>query len=356
MAIPLKPTDIADLSTLTYNTMVKDKTWNDISNTIQTHSISSRFFKGKKQDVKSGPQLTWKLQVANSDSWTYTGLYDEDRYDVRDGAISATQDWAMVTANMSWDARESDFQSDSRTQLVDALLLRRNMMFNNWFNSMEAAFWSAPTAPPSAPGEVFQLCGVPFWVVKSATLGFNGGNPSGFTSGAGGVSSSAYTTWANYTGTFSQVVPDDLIAKVDTAMVLCNFVSPHEFPTTSDGPPQYVMYTTLPNITKLKKYLKARQDNIGNDVGLGNSVMWNSMPVTRVAALDTSSFSTYDSTNPFYGINWNALKLYFCNGKDMKRTDPYFLTNAHNMWVEPYDSTLQMACVDRRTNFVFYQV
>lgn len=355
MAVALTPTDIADLVTLTYDTMLKKSTWNDISLTLQHFTIADRFFKGQQANIDTGPQVTWKLQIANPDNVQLTGLYDEDVYDVRDLMISATQDWAMIKTNWAWDVREQAFQSDNEMTLVKYIETRRHAMFNDWFKFLERKFWSAPTAPPSVPGQVFDICGIPWWIQQNATEGFNGGNPSGFSSGRGGVSTSSYPTWANWTGTYRAVNPDDLFSKMDTACDYCEFVAPDAYPTTSSNQkPQYVFYTTQPITQKARKFLQSRRDDI-KDLSSVTDLMFRSFPFTRVPALDNSSEPTYASNNPVYGINWNSAKLYFQNSQNMRRTEPRPKDNSHNVWAEHFDSTLQLIFDDLRSNFVLYQ-
>src|SRR5690606_3042281 len=92
--------------------------------------------------------------------------------------------------------------------------------------------------------------GIPYWVVKDSTAGFNGGNPSGFSSGAGGLDSSRHTRWANYTDSYTNVTKADLIKKMRTAYRKIRFKSPMNVPDYRRGRgDQYRIYVNEETIS-----------------------------------------------------------------------------------------------------------
>lgn len=354
MPAVLNPQDIPDLVNLTHDTMFRNKTWIDLSLTKQRHTITDRFFKGKKLPQKSGPLVIWKLQKSNTRNFRWVGLFNEDTYDVRsDLTGSGSQSWAMCTTNYSFDVNEADFQSDDPNVLVENIKVREHAMYNDWFENLEDAFWGAPTAPPSGtnPGV---LCGIPFWIQKSATTGFTGGDPSGFSSGAGGITVASTPNWANYNDVYAAINRDDFISKLRRATEWCNFIPPHQYPTHRDGDPRYVLYTTWGVLEGSAKYLDSRADNIRDLNGNGNP-MFNSISLERVPALDMDDSDNYDDTDPLYGVDWNAMKMYFCSGRDMVRTPPQRRTGMHNVYDTHVDSTVQMVNLDRRSSFVLHR-
>jgi hypothetical protein len=237
--------------------------------------------------------------------------------------------------------------------LVDHLLALEHGMYNRWFELLEDAMWTAPTAPATTTAQ--KLFGIPFWVQKNSSLGFNGGNPSGFSAGAGSVDASTYSGWKNYTGTYGAVSRDDLISKWLKAVDHCNFRPPHAYPTTSKlEDPQYVYYTTHPVMEASRKYLDSRQDNITDMSGVANP-MFRSVPLQWVPALSNSDAAGYDSTNPIYGINWGAMDLCFNAGKEMQRIGPNPVAGQVNVRAVFTQAVLQLICHDRRSQFVLYQ-
>ncbi|MCA9366686.1 hypothetical protein KC887_00270 [Candidatus Kaiserbacteria bacterium] len=353
MPAVLSANDIPDLVNLTYNTMLKKRSLVDLSLTKQRHMIHDRFFKGKKVPMKSGPKVIWKLLKTFQKNFRWTGLYEKDHVgNSANNTSHGEQYWAMCTTNYSFDTNEPDFQSDNESVLMDVVLTYELQMYNDWFENLEEAFCGAPAAPPSAtnPGV---LCGFPFWIQKVTTPGFTGGNPSGFTGGAGGIDVASVPGWSNYGDNYDAIHRDDFISKLNKAVEFCRFTPPHQYSNTVDGDPRYQFITVWSVVEGASKYLDARNDNI-RDLR-GNSPMYNGIPIERCPALDDPASPVYDTSNPFYGIDWNSMGLYFLNGREMDRKPMRPLENYHNVLVQHMDSTVQLVCKNRRSNFVLSQ-
>jgi len=349
----LAPTDIDDLVTATYNTSLKKRTWNDVSLTKQRHTITDRFFNGKKMAFKSGPQVTWKLQYRNINGGRFIGLFERDVHAVGNVLLSGNCPWAIAQNNYTYDVMEADFQSSEPDVLVDAILVREHQMYNGWFEMLEDAFWMAPTAPASS-SSAQRVFGLPFWIQKHATEGFNGGNPSGFSAGAGNIDTSTYSGWKNYTGTYGGVSRQDLIAKLIKATEFCRFIPAHAYPSTASPDPRYMYYTVFSVFEAANQYLDARADNIRDLSGAVSRPTFKSTPIEWVPALTNSDSAAYDSQSPFYGVDWGSMELYFLKGKENVRTGPVPVADMVNVRSVFVQSQLQLVCNNRRSNFVFY--
>lgn len=347
------PEDLNDLHELTYNTVLSPRKWNDISEDKQFQTITDRFFRGTKVSTKTGPQVAWKLQIDGTNTARWTSLYDEDVYEVKNLMTTGVQNWAMATASLTYDVRESDFQSDDEVMLVDAILTREHAMYSDWYRLLEAAFWSAPTAAASGVAPQ-RLCGIPYWLQKNATLGHFGSNPSGFSAGAGNVNADTYLQWRNGTGSYKSVSRDDLILKLRNLSQLCNFRPSHTYAQSVPSDPKYAFYTTLEVWEQCCKYLDARHDNVSDLSGTTGDPKFMGVPITWVPELSTSTATGYDTSNPFYGVNWGAIKLYFVQGREMVRSGPRVRDNAANMIAVNLYSELQLVAEDRRSSFVLY--
>ena len=98
-------------------------------------------------------------------------------------------------------------------------------MYNDFFEGMEERMWTAPTSNTQSPRPP---SGIPFWLQQSATaaFGFNGGDPSGFAAGAGGIDSDTYPNWKNGTFTYNAISDDDALDKWAEACEKCYFKAP----------------------------------------------------------------------------------------------------------------------------------
>jgi hypothetical protein len=348
----LMPDAIDDLVELTYNKADRAK-WVDLSLNNQRYSVASRWLKAKKAPTKATPKQTWKLQVSNTDAFRWTNLYSVDEYDVKNLAVGAEQPWAIATSNYVYDINEEEFQGGNREIIIDLIVMREHSMYSNLYEGLESAFWSAPSSSTLAKRP---LSGIPFWLQKNATVGFNGGDPSGFAAGAGGVSTGTYINWSNYSGAYVSVTRNDLISKWLKATEFTHFESPHQFPQNGGGDPDWMFYTTYSVYEAAQQFLDARNDNLSDLAGTGakGRPTFKGVPLQWIPELTHSTQDGYDSANPLYGVNWNTMDFAFLKGKDMVRTKPQKKDNQHNVRVVHVDSSCNLRCNDRRQNFVLH--
>lgn len=342
----LTPRQLDDLVELTYDTALGDKGWEDLSMDNQEYIVAERWLKNKKKPIKSSTRVLWKAQIAKSGAARQTGPYQRDVYQVENYMIGAYAEWALTTSNYIYDDNEEDFQSNDADVIVDALLVREHAMYNGWFQHMEEQCIATPASSSENPANIQ---GLKFWIQKyaSATPGFLGGDPSGFSSGAGNILTSSYSKWKNWAGTYSVVSRDDLVAKLKKAIAFTGFKAPHSFKQLNGARPQWEFYTVWDLIDALAKYLDARKTEQSDLAGVVTPTL-GSIPVVRMAEMERSESRAYDTSNPFYGVNWSKFNFAFHKGKDMVRRGPIRLSDRHTVAAVHVDSTCQMWCTNRR--------
>ena len=344
----LYPEQLDDLVELTLKNETRG-TWTDLSLNKQNYTFVDKFM-GAKTKKKGGTSQSWKLQIANTGTARFTGLYSQDQTSVKNLSIGARQEWAIATVNFSYDVQESEFQGDNLTLIVDEIEMREHSMYNDWFELMEVALWTAPLSSAQDPRP---LSGLPFWIQKNATGGFNGGNPSGFSDGAGHVNATTYANWKNYTDSYASVTRDDLVSKWRKAVTFCQFKAPHKYPTTDSGSPQWMFYTTYRLMEQLAQYMDSRNDNLKDIGGIGTGT-FQGIGIDWVAALEGTG-DAYDSTDPLYGIDWATFEFYFNEGREMKKGSPQVAPGQHNVRNVFMDSAGNLLCKNRRRNFVIHK-
>lgn len=342
---------IDDFIELTLNRYSKNE-WVDISMPLQQYHFASRWFKSKQKPERGGPRLEWKLRTGNQGTAKHSGLYAVDDTNRVNVMTKATQEWSKQTVNYIYDIDEESFQSGPETIIREMLLLEQGL-YNDFFELMETALWTAPASSSEDPRPP---AGIPFWIQKNATLGFNGGDPTGFTSGAGSIATATYPKWKNYTGTYVQVSRDDLIEKVVNACDYCYFQAPQSYPEIGGGMAQWGFYTVHSVLATMRRLLQAGNDNLGNDVGRwAGEVVIRGNVVTWVPALTNSDSDAYDSQAPFYGINWNKFEYFFKEGRNMVKHPPKEAARQHTVRERHMDNWGNTVCYDRRQGgFVFY--
>lgn len=349
--MPLMHDQIDDFVELTLNNF-KKKSWVDLSLDLQHYQFAGRMATMKKLPTRGGPQLEWKVQVSNTGTARASGLFDTDQTNVKNLMTSGSVPWTMQTVNFSYDINESIFQTGPET-IIEELQIREHSMYNDYFELMEQFMWTAPSGPVSSSADIRVPFGIPYWVVQSTTEGFNGGNPSGFTSGAGGINSNTYANWSNWTAGYDAWSRGDGIKKLLKAMDYTEFHAPHAYNELSGGAPDWCMYTVYENIEQTRIELQAANDNLGNDIGkYSGDCLVRGVPLKWVPALDNSSSAGYDANKPVYGLNWKVFRWYFAAGRDMIRQKPKDAANQRNVRVVHMDSWGNFQCDNRRKQFV----
>jgi len=330
--------------------------WADISLDLQKYYFA-RLFKGeamKKRPERGGTNLDFRLRVRNQGSYKRTGLYAIDELNKINVLTNGSVDWAYQTANYIIDTRESTWQSGPEKYL-DVTKLNEQGLDNDFFEGMETDLWTAPSSSSMDP---MSLAGIPFWLQSSSTaaFGFNGGDPTGFTDGAGNIATGTYANWKNGTFTWAVISPEDFVEKTVEAMDKCHFEAPAPFPNlVPNEKPNWGLYTVYHVIKTCRRILQASNNGLGDDVAkyMGNVVV-KGTPLEWVPALDNSDSGAYDSTNPFYGVNWETFEYFFKSGEAMARQPLKQSAHSHRVLERHLDNSGNCVCVDRRRNFRAY--
>lgn len=344
--MPLLPDKIDEFVNLTLDNF-KRRSWVDISLDLQHYEFASRLFAKKgKVPEKGGVQLNFKVQHTNTGTAKHSELYDTDTTSVIDLTTEGKVPWTKQTVNFSYDIDEDVFQTDLET-IVREVQVREHAMYNDFFELMETAMWTAPSSSTLSPRTPY---GIPLWIQKDATTtpggAFNGGNPaSGWASGLAEIDSDVYTNWKNWTYGYTQVSREDLVERWRKACRFIRFLAPHSFPELGkSSQSDYAHYTTNAVIQPLEKLLESRNDNLGPDVAkYMNSVVFKGNPVIWVPYLDDN-----DSTDPVYSVNWKVLHYFFRKGRHMRRGKPIIRDPQHTVRVVHMDNWGNFACYNRR--------
>ena len=350
--MPLLPDQLGDFVTLTLNNF-KKKSWVDLSLDKQQHIFAQKFLSGKTRTPYSGGgQLEWKVQTTNTGTAKFSELYSVDATSVKDLMTTAKQPFTKATVNFSYDVDEDAFQSDRET-IIREIDIRRHSAYNDYFELMEEALWSAPSSSTESPRSP---SGIPFWVQKSASTpsgGFTGGDPSGFSNGAAGIKVSDVSNWKNWSFNYKSAGSrDDLVSKIRKAIAHCYFQAPKQFSELAGGKAEsdHMFYTTYSVIADLEKLMESRNDNLGTDLmKYAGSVVIKGNPVIWVPYLDQN-----DSSNPIYGINHKVLQWHYKKGRDMLWHPPQKAARQHTVREVHCDSWGNFICLNRRRLFVGY--
>lgn len=340
----LQADDIADMIRTTQRDLGRMK-WTDISYSLQEYIALPMILQREKVSFQSGYGIQWNVMVSTSGAAKDTELYATDSVNVSDVMQTANIPWRHVTTNYAIERREMAMNR-APAEIVDLVRIRRNDAMIDLAKHLETRFWTKP-ATSADNGPIF---GIPYWIPYPASAptagGFVGGNPSGFSAGAGNIDSGAFPAWQNWAAQYSAITSTDLIRKWRKAATFTNFKAPVPSPSYNTGN-QYGYYTNYNVIGPLEEALEAQNDNLGNDIASKDGkLMFRQVPVTWCPFLEANT------ANPIYGINWGVLKPAFLAGEYMREEGPTAASNQHSVFVTHVDTTLNLMCTNRRMNFV----
>jgi hypothetical protein len=331
---------INDIQKTTLNQLGKFK-WTDITSDLQEHIVMPKMMKKEKVKFDDGKAIQWNFQHTAEGNVRNVGLFASDQSNVVDSMVTASIPWTHKTANWSIDRREVAVNRGA-SRIVELVKTRRTGMMIDVAANMEAEFWDAPDA-----NDTLKPFGVKYYVVRSASAdGFNGGEPSGFTSGVANLLTATYPRWKNYTGRYVDVTKGDLVARVRKALRYTDFKPPVDIEQYNRGAARYSMYTNYDVVSALESLAENQNDNLGNDLASKDgTVMIRKVPVVDVPYLDA------DSTDPVYGIDWSVFYPVFLSGEYMRESEPQSY-GSHWVSTVHLDFSYNFMCTNRRKLFI----
>lgn len=319
-----------------------DPDFTEIATDLQEHVAMDQIVNEPEAMKKfgSGTGLQWNVMVGHNQSAVNVGLYDVVRPNQIDTMVQAQVDWRYSRFHYAVDQREVAMNRTPR-RIVDLVKERRIAALVSWAEKMEQNFWRFPAA-----SDTETPLGLPYWVTKNATAGFNGGIPTGYSS-VGNLSPTTYPRWNNYTFPFTQVSEDDFMPAVRTAMDQTNWKpAVGGIPSTVKGNKRR-LFTNLTVKQKLEDLTKAQNDNVGPDLArYDGGVMIRKTPVEYVPFLNA------DSTNPFYGIHFGAFKIGYMADQWMKQIVIPQLDSQPMVSMTTWYCMYNFLCYNRRLCFV----
>lgn len=337
--------EIGDLVTSTLDDLGRGS-FEQIATDLTEHEAMSRILKRDKVAFQSGTGIQWTVMVKDSGNAKNIGMFQEDATDVQDVLKQASVPWRHTVTSWAFDRREL-LMNRGAAEIVDLLRVRRADGMISLSKLMEKNFWSKP-ADSTDETEPF---GVPYWLVKNATEGFNGGNPAGFSSGAGNLSSSTYPKWSNWSAKYVNFSKADLIRKLRKGHRNIMFKSPVSIPDFRRGAGQkYRLYTNESVIAAIEDLGEAQNENLGRDIAsLDGTMVFKGNPIIRVPYLDP------DTTNPIYMLNFGWFYPTFLRGDWLRESGVKQKANQHNTFCVFIDCTWNICMRNRRYHAVFYQ-
>lgn len=333
---------LADLIITTQNELGRMK-WEDIATDLTEYVVLPKMLNEKRVTYSGGKGIQRNFMVKDSGAAKHVGLFAVDDVNVDDVIKTTEIPWRHTTTSYAFDRLEQGVNSGAAA-ILDLVKVRRVDAMMSLAMLLEDTFWSKPatSADKTTP------FGLDYWVVYNATTGFNGGNPSGFSDGCGGLDSATYTRWANYSANYTSVTKADLIKKMRAAHRKTDFKSPVDIPDYRTGRgQQFTIYVNESTISDMEDLGEAQNENLGRDLApMDGSMTFKKNPVQYVPKLDA------DTNNPVFMINWGTFQIAFLKGEYLREDPPSKAPNQHTVLRCFVDLTWNLLCTNRRRNAI----
>lgn len=336
----LKADQIVDLITTTLDNLGEHR-MTELITQYQTHELTSYMFKKNKVKFQTGTGIQQNVLLDPSGAAKHIGLFAQDSVNVIDHMRTKRIDWRHTTTNFAFERREILMNTGKR-QIVDLIKSRRAAAYVSVVELMETDFWANPI-----PGDLVTPFGIPHWLVKNSSQGFNGGNPTGFND-TGGIDASTTPRWRNYTDQYTNVTKSDLIKKMKKAYRQIGFKTP-----LSDNKDyalgnrrRFRIYMNEPTLVDFEESAEAQNDSLGSDIAsMHGRTMFKGHSLIWIPVLDD------DSTDPVYMVDLSTLYPVCLEG-DYMHEEKVQVSNQHNTYAIHIDTTWNVDCNNRRLNAV----
>ncbi len=203
--------NIGDLVATTLRKLGRGK-FTDLSIDLQRLPAFDMFSKKGMHQLKDdtgGYGFEWRLLMRTSNNNRLVGLFEPSNIQPMDGMVVAQAPFRNITGGYAFEHRELDMNK-GESRIVDLIQERRLQDKIDFAQKFEGYFWRAPT------NTSLDLWSLPYWCVKNATEGFNGGLPTGFSTVANIVPDTYGSKWKNYTAPFTNVSRGKTSASIST--------------------------------------------------------------------------------------------------------------------------------------------
>jgi hypothetical protein len=340
----LQDQDIADLVAGTLKELGRMK-FQQIAQNLQDYEVFPNWFKKDKVTFDSGIGIQRTLMNRLSGAARHVGLMDTDTVNITDLIDQLDVPWRHVQTNWAFIYQET-LTNRGEALVFNVIKPRRAAAMIDLVEELENKAW----ASPASSSDKLNPFGIPYWIVKNSSTGFNGGAASGHTTVAG-VSLTDSPTFKNYTVTYEDVSKLDLIKKLRTAHRKVRFKSPVDIQDYRGGKgDRYRLYTNEEVFSTIEDVGEAQNENLGRDIASmdGFSMAFRGHPIRWVPKLDA------DTENPIYGVDHSTFMPVCLKGDYLREGAAKPAPNQHNVYQVFVDLTYNYLCFDRRRNFVAY--
>lgn len=304
--------------------------------------------------IDGGTSIVRNVMLDNSGQARFVRLFEVEDTTVADVQNQITVPWTQFRNKMAWDVEELKRQKGSEHGFISLFQSRQTDCYWSIADLIEAAGWNgrldaADTLNPLGIPEA--LCMMNAGEItpgfKGQTIRYQGGT-TGTT--FQGLDAATTAKWRNYAFTYT-TIDNAFLESLSRACLMTQFKPVRFVPKPgNDNVGQRRLYAGIDTVTKLYRLANAQDDNnVPNDLAgrlrldANGGVMFNSMPIVYVPALDNKTYS------PVYAVDWTKLQMVVPGSEWMSEDDPMRAPSQPSVMVIYVNGQYQQLCLNRRT-------
>lgn len=332
----------------TVNRSRQMKKWTQLAQEMQSYE-GMRLFKQEARVITDGRGPEWKIMLRTNNAARKTDYATRDSLAMIDKWTTAQADW--VGRDTSWFV---DINALARCKGESAMV---EMFDKEEFaaqldlaKQLEIDLFGIPDA---ADKKAF--LGILYHIVKGATDGFTGGNPTGFSSWCGlDRSLDENANLRNYSIRYKNVTRESLVEALALAFYQTNWVSPVSTDARKFSQERMRVLTKYKVTAKLKRLAQDQNDNLGTELNMyDGEVTVARHPIIAMRHWDNNADITDD---PLVGVDYSNLRPCTLSGANFRRSSPHILAGIdHNKIATWIDLSMACECLDPRRLFIAYQ-
>ncbi len=314
-----------------------------IAQRLQDYPIARMLLEEDRALKTSGTKLQRPIFSKKGPKAQTLGMYGTIEHTVTDHSTHVTSHWTRLVRPWSFEDWEM-ITATTGNQIFDMLLMRQHDAMLGMVEKIEDQMFVTPDV-----GDTIEPLGFPIWIVYNANEGFNGAAASGHTD-VGGIALATHDTFKNYTAQYTNVNENDLIAKLQAAVVKTGWKSPvtkDDF--LSPRGRDFLLMTDYDTKAAVVAAMRLRNDQLrfdvaegyGEDAVFGHRIWW----VPKIDELTSGS-------NPIIGINREFLEFHIQAGGELKTMDYPKWSKQPTTESKVLAFHYGVVCTNRRTQFM----
>jgi hypothetical protein len=312
----------------------------DISQDTQRLEVFSKWFKEDRVEVQSGNQIQRNLLNNRDNEASHPGVLDPDSANIPNVLVQLQVPWRHYRTKWAVEYRTDLLMNSEPAQIVDTVQLHRTSALIDLAEELESKAWASPSSSNKT-----DPYGIPYWVVRDTSTGFNGGAPTGHTT-VGGIDLTTSPNFKNYTAQYTNVTKQDAISLMRDAHRSIDFRSPVSIPQYRDEVANpYRIYVNLDTVNAMEAVGEGQNENLGRDIApYDETISFRRHPIMWIPKLDS------DTNDPIYMINTRTFHPVVLRGDHLRETEPRQSPNQVNVYESYVFGSYNYICTNRRRN------